>query len=178
LFRAKSDLEHSINQLVESINHDISKDNVNLMFITFFMGILNLKTGKMVYCNAGHNFPVILKKDGSQQFLSETHGIPLGINEQQMYKSAMMNIDKGDTLILYTDGITEALSIDGDFYGDERLEKVIGEKCPGLDTQKAARHIMEDVSSFTRNPEKSDDITLMVISYYPENKMESQDGKQ
>jgi len=170
LFRAKSDISQEINEIVESINRDISRDNVNMMFVTFFMGILNLKTGKLAFCNAGHNYPVLLKKDGSFRFYDETHGIPLGISEQHHYKSGKTVIEKGDSLILYTDEITEALSITGDFYGDDRLESVIRQKCQGLDPRKTVGTIMEDVSSFTRNPERSDDITLMVLSYFQDNK--------
>jgi sigma-B regulation protein RsbU (phosphoserine phosphatase) len=168
LFRAKSDIRHEISELVNSINRDVSKDNVNMMFVTFFMGILDLKSGKMKFCNAGHNYPVILKKNGDFKWLDETHGVPLGVSESFKYKSGEIEIGKGDVMIIYTDGINEAMSIDGDFYGDDRLAAVIGNKCRGLDPKQTAETIMKDVTSFTRNPERSDDITLMVLSYYPE----------
>jgi sigma-B regulation protein RsbU (phosphoserine phosphatase) len=167
LFRAKSDLQHEIHELVNSINHDISKENVNLMFITFFIGILNLRTGKMTFCNAGHNYPMLIKHNRTAQFISETHGIPLGISEHFEYHSGEMIMERGDTLVLYTDGITEALSITGDFYGDDRFADCIRNKCTGLNPGLVCSTIMEDVASFTRNPERSDDITLLVLSYFP-----------
>jgi sigma-B regulation protein RsbU (phosphoserine phosphatase) len=168
LFRSKMDLRHEVHELVGNLNHDISKDNVNLMFITFFTGIIDLKTGNMKFCNAGHNYPVIIRNDGSQEMLSETHGLPLGIKENIMYKSGEISLAKGETIILYTDGITEALSINGEFYGDERLTGVIENRCISLTTKEAALAIMDDVGNFTRNPERSDDITLMVLTYYPD----------
>jgi sigma-B regulation protein RsbU (phosphoserine phosphatase) len=170
LFRAKSDLKHEVHELVSSINNDISKDNVNMMFITFFMGILNLRTGKMKYCNAGHNYPMVIKHDHTAEFLSETHGIPLGISEHFVYSAGEMIFERGDTLVLYTDGITEALSIRGDFYGDDRFADLIRKKNSGLTANELCNTIMEDVDAFTRNPERSDDITLMVLSYYPPEK--------
>ncbi|NTV83509.1 MAG: SpoIIE family protein phosphatase, partial [Bacteroidales bacterium] len=170
LFRAKTDLDHEIHELVNSINNDISKDNVNMMFITFFMGILNLRTGKMKYCNAGHNYPMLIKHKSTAQFLSETHGIPLGISENFDYRSGEMNLERGDTLVLYTDGITEALSITGEFYGDDRFADLIRNKCLEMTPLKVCGTIMEDVESFTKNPERSDDITLLVLSYFPPEK--------
>jgi len=170
LFRAKMDLQHDLHTLVGNINRDISKDNVNLMFITFFTGMINLRTGIMKYCNAGHNYPLIIRRNGTLEVMSETHGVPLGIDEDFDYRSGELTLERGETLILYTDGITEALSITGEFYGDERLAEIVRNRCISLDPGNTARAIMDDVGSFTNNPERSDDITLMVMAYYPEKK--------
>jgi phosphoserine phosphatase RsbU/P len=168
LFRAKADMNHSIHELVEMLNRDISKDNVNLMFITFFLGILNLRTGEMQYCNAGHNYPLLIRNSGEIEELSETHGLPLGIKEKQVFSSAGLKLEKGETLILYTDGITEALSIDGTFYSDERLSSLVSSSCRNKSTREVTDIIMNDVAAFVRTDERSDDITLLVLSYYPE----------
>jgi len=170
LFRAKSDISMEISEIVSSINRDISRDNVNLMFVTFFMGILNMRTGKLNYCNAGHNYPLLLRKDGSLETLAETHGVPLGINVNQVYKSGTVLLKKNETLILFTDGITEAISVNKDFYGDDRLEELIRSKCNGLTPEQITGTIMEDVAGFAKTPERSDDITLLVLSYFPTEK--------
>lgn len=167
LYRAKSGLGKEISELVNSINRDISKDNANFMFITFFTGILNLRTGELQYCNAGHNYPLLLRKDGSLETLAETHGIPLGINIDQKYKSGTVVLEKNETLVLFTDGITEAISVNGNFYSDERLENLVRNRCKGLDPRQMTEIIMEDVSEFAKTPERSDDITLLVLSYFP-----------
>ena len=170
LFRAKADLDIEINKIVESINRDISKDNVNLMFVTFFMGILNTRTGELLFCNAGHNYPLLIRKNNSTEALAETHGVPLGIHEAQIYKAGKLLLEKGETLVLYTDGITEALSVDGNFYGDDRFEELISSKCKGLTPVQITGTIMEDVAGFAKTPERSDDITLLVLSYFPAEK--------
>jgi phosphoserine phosphatase RsbU/P len=170
LFRAKTDNRAKTNEIVTSINQYICQGNVNLLFVTFFMGILNMRTGEVNFCNAGHNYPLLLRKDGSIDTLEETHGVPLGLDKHQVYQFGNILLGKEDSLILFTDGITEAISVDRDFYGDDRLEELI-RKCNGLTPEQITRTILKDVSGFTRTPEKSDDITLMVISYYPQDKM-------
>jgi sigma-B regulation protein RsbU (phosphoserine phosphatase) len=170
LFRARTDNIAKINEIVAGINHDICQGNENMLFVTFFMGILNMRTGDINFCNAGHNYPYILRKDGTLQCLEETHGMPLGIDEHIVYQAGITHLGKEDSLILFTDGITEAISVDSNFYGEERLEELI-RKCHGLTTEQITRTILKDVSEFTRTPEKSDDITLMVLSYYPAYKM-------
>jgi phosphoserine phosphatase RsbU/P len=170
LFRAKTGINREIGEIVGSINRDISKDNENLMFVTFFMGILNMRTGELKYCNAGHNYPLLLRKNGELAMLAETHGVPFGINEQQVYQEGKIILDKTETLVLYTDGITEALSVTGDFYGDDRFADLIRNRCRGMNARKITQTIMEDVAAFARTPERSDDITLLVLSYYPQAK--------
>jgi sigma-B regulation protein RsbU (phosphoserine phosphatase) len=168
LFRAKSDISHKINEITESINREISRENENMLFVTFFMGILNVRTGELEYCNAGHNYPLLMRKNGGLEILEETHGVPFGIKEEQVYKSGKIVLGKNETLVLYTDGITEALSITGEFYGDDRFADLINGKCKGLNTRQITKAIMDDVQGFTMNPERSDDITLLVLSYYPD----------
>lgn len=168
LFRAKSDISHKINEIAGSINREISRENDNMLFVTFFMGILNVRTGELEFCNAGHNYPLILRKNGTLEILEETHGVPFGINEQQVYKSGKILLKKNETLVMYTDGITEALSITGELYGDDRFTELIIGKCKDLNPRQITKAIMDDVQGFTRNPERSDDITLMVLSYYPD----------
>jgi sigma-B regulation protein RsbU (phosphoserine phosphatase) len=170
LFRAKTDMQKEINEIVGSINRDICHGNENMMFVTFFMGILNMRTGEIKFCNAGHNYPLLFRHDGTLETLAQTHGLPLGISEEQVYQAGEARLEKGDFLVLFTDGINEATSINGDFYGDDRLEKLIVDKCKGLTPRRITETIMEDVTGFAMTPEKSDDITLMVLSYYPSDK--------
>ena len=168
LFRAKADLSAGISDIVNELNRSISKDNTNLMFITFFMGILKLRTGSLQYCNAGHNYPLLLNNNGKLKVLSETHGIPLGIMEEHKYSSSEMQLEKGEKLVLYTDGITEALSISGEFYSEERLNGLVQTSCCKKTTKEVTEIIMNDVAAFVKTDERSDDITLMVLSYFPE----------
>lgn len=170
LFRAKSDPGKEIVEVVNSINHEISKENANLMFVTFFMGILDLRSGRLKYCNAGHNYPLLIRNNDEVGFITETHGIPFGISETFEYQSGELKLAKNETLVIYTDGITEALSVGGELFGDERLISCVKKKCLNKNTEATSKIIMEEVSDFARTPERSDDITLMVITYFPEQK--------
>jgi sigma-B regulation protein RsbU (phosphoserine phosphatase) len=170
LFRSEAVKATTVNEIVGNINRDISKGNENLMFITFFMGILDMRTGHLTYCNAGHNYPLLLRNDGSLVSLDETHGIPLGIDEGQVYKTGAIVINKNDVLVLYTDGITEAMNNNGELYGDERFTDLVGSCCPGKSPRETAVVVMDDVTGFADTPERSDDITLLVLQYYPSHK--------
>jgi sigma-B regulation protein RsbU (phosphoserine phosphatase) len=167
LFRADADKKQKVNEIVGAINNDVSKENTNLMFITFFLGILNMKTGELDFCNAGHNYPLLLRKNGKLEMLGETHGLPLGINEGQVYQSGKIIIEKNETLVLYSDGITEAMNQKGELYGDDRFQDFLLDKCGKMDPRQITHSIMHDVSGFADTPERSDDITLLVLSYYP-----------
>ena len=169
LFRAEAGKKEQIHEIIGNINRDICKENENMMFITFFMGMLDMRSGDLTFCNAGHNYPLLLKKNGSIAMLAETHGLPLGVDEDQKYMTGTIHIDRNDTLILYSDGITEAMNINGELYGDERFEEIIRARCQGLMPASAAGVIMEDVTAFANTPERSDDITLLVLQYYPAN---------
>jgi phosphoserine phosphatase RsbU/P len=170
LFRSEAVKATTVNEIVGNINRDISKGNENLMFITFFMGILDMRTGHLTYCNAGHNYPLLLRNDGSLVSLDETHGIPLGIDEGQVYKTGAIVINRNDVLVLYTDGITEAMNNNGELYGDERFTDLVGNCCPGKSPRETAVVVMDDVTGFADTPERSDDITLLVLQYYPSHK--------
>lgn len=165
LFRAKMDIARPVGEIAASINREISRENENMMFVTFFMGIINTRTGMMSYCNAGHNYPFILDDDGSLVRLDQTHGVPFGINGDMPYGSSEIRLAKPCRLILFTDGISEAVSIDKEFYGDDRLTELIRRRCKGLSASRITEKIKDDVAAFTRNPEQSDDITLMVIKF-------------
>jgi phosphoserine phosphatase RsbU/P len=176
LFRSEADKTKSVIDIVRNINHDVCQGNENLMFITFFMGILDMRTGELVFCNAGHNYPYLLKNDGVLKVLDETHGVPLGIDEDQQYQTGKIILEKNDTLVLYSDGITEAMNSKGELFGDERFEKLIQTGCQGLSTRQIAGTVMEDVGGFADTPERSDDITLLVLQYYPSKKQDSDEG--
>jgi sigma-B regulation protein RsbU (phosphoserine phosphatase) len=165
LFRSRTQKNMKVNEIVQDINSDLCRDNENAMFVTFFLGLINLKTGNMEYCNAGHNYPYVISRDGNTICLEQTHGTPLGLFEEMKYGSASVRIHKKDCLVLYTDGVTEAMDKDGNLFGDQRLEDVLSN--PGHDyvVKEITRCILENMAEFTKNAEQSDDITMLVLSY-------------
>lgn len=169
LFRSEAIGKSSVDEIIRAINKDICKGNENLMFITFFAGILNVKSGELIYCNAGHNYPFLLRKDGGIKTFDETHGVPLGIDPGQDYGTGKIILERNEMLVLYSDGITEAMNTAGELYGEERFVKLLKSDCMDKTTRQTAEIVMNDVDNFARTPERSDDITLLILQYYPPN---------
>jgi len=163
LLRAKAKTIDDPSDIVFSMNQDLSEENENMMFVTMFLGILDLKTREMKFCNAGHNYPYVLKYNGNLITIEETHGTPLGIYYDQKYQSGKTTLEEGDNLIVYTDGVSEAMNMGGEPYGENRLEKLIEVKCNNRTPAESIEQIMNDVEVFTGNAEQSDDITLLSV---------------
>jgi sigma-B regulation protein RsbU (phosphoserine phosphatase) len=127
--------------------------------------LLNLRTGEFEYCNAGHNYPYILKENGKLICLDETHGTPLGVAPNRPFGHSKVTLQNNDRLILFTDGVTEAMDKEGEFYGEERLENLLSGPSKGLSVKESTLIILDDLAEFTRGAEQSDDIALLVLSY-------------
>ena len=165
LLRAKVVSVAMANEVIKKINLELCRDNENAMFVTFFLGILNLPTGTLSYCNAGHNYPFLLSGDREIKQLKKTHGTPLGLFEDINYTVSEIKLKRKEMLILYTDGVTEAFDPAVNLYSEERLVKVIGEY-KGNSTKELTLSILDDVRSHADTAEQSDDITIMVLKYY------------
>ncbi|MFZ2006646.1 MAG: SpoIIE family protein phosphatase [Stellaceae bacterium] len=144
-------------------NRLLSSENAASMFVTAFHGVLDLKTGAMRYCNAGHNPPYLLRADGERQMLKAT-GLPFGVDEDRPYRIAETRLRPGDALFLFSDGITEAFNPAGEEFGGERLEAALG-----VTRGKGASSLVKDVLAatieFAAGAEQSDDITLLALVY-------------
>ncbi len=139
-------------------------DNTDLeKYITFFYGILNTKTHTFTFCNAGHNPPYLINAKGSIQEL-KTGGIVLGMMQDAAYETETIELHKEDTIVMYTDGITEAMNAQEDEFGELRLQEIIKEN-----KKESAEHIIEvissDVKNYTGNTLQSDDITMVVVKF-------------
>ena len=165
LLRAKAQKKLKVNEIVKSINVELCRDNTNSMFVTFFLGILNLKTGEINYCNAGHNYPYILQDGNKQKCLDITHGTPLGLFESTVYKSSTVFLNKNEIIILYTDGITEAMDKSGNWFDEKRLEDALLKTSEHKSAREITNYLLEVTKEFTKGAEQSDDITLLVLSF-------------
>lgn len=165
LFRAKASLDKSPNTIAEEINHDLERYNSESMFVTFFIGKLNMDTGEMSYCNAGHNPPYLLNTDHKVIDLNAVHGIPLGSLPAQEYGQDTYKFSKGEEIVLYTDGITEAVNNENKLYGETRLMKLITEHNIS-EPRELIEMIVDDVNLFAEGAEQADDITLFNLVYY------------
>ncbi len=149
---------------MEYSNDLLSKENISDMFVTVFYGILNTKTGEIIYSNAGHNPPCILKKDGTVIETELTHDIVLGIMEDAKFKTKNISLKPGDTIYLYTDGVTEAMNKKHELYSEKRLEKELI-KLKDSSPQEIINGIISSVEEFTKGAEQSDDITMLTLKY-------------
>ena len=144
------------------INALLSQESVNYMFVTVFYGIYNIRTGEVTYSNAGHNPPYLMKADGTVEELPLSKDIVAGAIDDYEFTEDTLQLEKGDTLLLFTDGVTEAIDKDEKDYGDERLRKLLGQ-CSKLSCQEIVDKVKADVKAFVGEAEQSDDITLLAL---------------
>lgn len=165
LFRTLSAQSDQPESIMQALNRSISDNNPDIMFITMFLGVLDLSTGKINYCNAGHN-PPILMKGGRAEFLNTEPSLLLGVDASAKYTTHEMTLTPGDTLLLYTDGLTEAENIQKELFGEARvLDAAVAISAMTAQEQLAQMH--ERVSQFVDQAEQSDDLTLLSIRYTP-----------
>ena len=149
--------------IVEGMNTMASRGNTTGMFATLFVGVLDLATGRLSYCNAGHEKPIIVTgKD--MRYLSMTANVPIGIVEGKEYKTQKADIAAGDMILLYTDGLTEAMNAGEELFGLKRIENAI---CGVgfVDPKQLLDTMKRTVSIFVNGAEQSDDLTMLVIKY-------------
>jgi sigma-B regulation protein RsbU (phosphoserine phosphatase) len=149
-------------ETIASANHLICTDPTEGMFVSLFYGQLDPIKGEMIYVNAGHNPPLHYKADTSELFELPLTGFPLGIEDGSQYKQGLVTIQSGDIVLLYTDGITEAMNPEGDLFEPARLRRVLLEH-KHKSVQEIQSVINDAVFRFIGSNEPSDDVTLMVL---------------
>ena len=160
LFRTVSSHEKSPRRIVSSMNESMAEMNENNMFVTFFCGVLDLRDGRLRYCNAGHNVPFVLD-DGISDLPVESN-LPLGVLPDMEYVEQEATLPAGGTIVLYTDGLTEAENAAHELLGDERAKAVLS---PSASVVENKQRLLDDVASFVGDAERSDDLTLLLIRY-------------
>ena len=143
-------------------NRLLAKESVNCMFVTVFYAIYNIKTGEMVYTNGGHNPPYILKSNGLVEEMPMPDDPMVGAIDGMEYHESRLQLEKGDTLIMFTDGVNEAMNEQLEEYGDDRFKSILA-KLAGQSCQQVIDGVRADVKAFTGEAEQSDDITLLAL---------------
>lgn len=154
----------SSKEIVSRVNQELGDRNANQYFLTLFVGVLDIKTGMMDYCNAAHNFPYILHRHGGIRTLSKSHGLPLGINKSKKYKSSSVQLNFGDTIFFYTDGVINSRDLNGIHFGTQRLENTIL-SLNNLNSKEAVSRLMKSIAAYEGVNHQSDDITTMVLRF-------------
>ena len=163
LFRAYAANEEMPDRIVSKMNRDLAENNESCMFVTLFVGILNLTSGLLRYCNAGHEAPVVIHKATSQ--LPVDRSCPVGAYEATPYLMQTAVLEPGSTIFLYTDGLNEAMDADNSMFGEERIFDETGRaiQTAQLSPKALIDRMTQAVHAFVGDTEQSDDLTLMAI---------------
>ena len=143
-------------------NRLLAQESVDCMFVTVFYGIIDVNTGEVTYCNAGHNPPYILKHKGDISPLPMSTDPMAGAIDGITYHEGTLKLEKGDALVMFTDGVTEAMSTANEEFGEQRLEDTL-EDVAMHNCQQMVEAIKADVAAFAGEAEQSDDITVLAL---------------
>ena len=168
LFRTSAGHEKSPQRIVGTMNRNLVEMNINDMFITLFCGVLDLGTGHLRYCNAGHNAPYLLAESQSAQ-LPVIPNVPLGVMDGFPFEEQETDLQSGMGIFLYTDGLTEAENEALELFGTERVETVLN---AGLTADAQVQKMLNAVRAYVDKAPQSDDLTLLCIRYLNDNPLE------
>ncbi len=164
LFRVVASEGQSPEEIARRINDTVSEDNEQLMFITMFIGMADLKTGELSFCNCGHNPPVLL--GGKPGFMECEPNVPLGIAPGFTFKGQSIKDFRGTPILLYTDGLNEAENSAHEELGNDRLIQSLSEN-PYENAQATIDILLDTVAAHVGDAEQSDDLTLLCINLKP-----------
>jgi sigma-B regulation protein RsbU (phosphoserine phosphatase) len=165
LFKAHAMSAASTGEIIERVNAELARDNAAEMFVTAFVGILDLRDGSVEYSDGGHEAPFIVRADGSVERLAKHQGMALGVFEDVPYKTDRFTLRPGDAAVLFTDGVSEATDANDDLYTTARIESALA----AVRSEPSARYIAEglaqSVRAFVGAVPQSDDIAILVVSF-------------
>ena len=152
----------AVNDIFVKANGKLCENNESGMFVTVWMGMLDLATGNLKYANAGHNPPLVIHKNGEGEYLRTRAGFVLGGMEGVRYRINEMTLDPGDRIFLYTDGVTEATNAEEELYGEERLIAFMNQNRT-VEAKKLLVALKADIDEFVGEAPQFDDITMLAI---------------
>ena len=155
---------HGPAKVLESVNNTLCEGNDAEMFVTVWLGILDLKTGKMSCANAGHEYPVLMRAGGDYELLKDRHGLVLAAMEGVPLKEYEIDLNAGDRLFVYTDGVPEAINEKEEAYGTDRLTMKLNQ-LKNVPQEQALESVLRDIRNFAGAAEQFDDITMLGITY-------------
>ena len=166
LLRSIPTPEMNASKIIENLNNKLIEENISDMFVTIFLGILNLSNGVLQYCNAAHCAPLIIGKEGTITEISDIHGIPVGIYPNKKYEQSMINLREEDQLFIFTDGLIDTIDENGLKYSIEVLKyNLMGTWF--LNSKEVVEKIKNSIANFRGNIAPEDDLTIMDLKYKP-----------
>ncbi len=151
-------------QILKESNIALCAKNTIEMFVTCWIGILEISSGKMVAANAGHEYPLIRKKDGSYEVLKDPHGFVLGGMDGMEYPEYTVTLERGSGIFLYTDGVPEATNTREEMFGLERMTEALKGRGE-IEPEENLKHVQVAVDAFVGDAEQFDDMTMMCLEY-------------
>jgi serine phosphatase RsbU (regulator of sigma subunit)/anti-sigma regulatory factor (Ser/Thr protein kinase) len=155
----------SIAAILRRLNDFLCESNHSQMFVTVFAGILDLRDGSIEYADGGHEPPYIVRAQGGAAMIEKIGGLALGFIPGYEFRAGTIQLEAGDSLVLYTDGITEAMDIEHHLFGADRIQTLLDRSAPGITCQALSRTLLGGVAAFVGGAHQSDDITLLVLKY-------------
>jgi len=160
-FRSQAQIQQTLKEVISSSNTLLHKSTESDKFATFFSGVLNFEKHSLTYCNAGHDNPIHITQNGYIGRLSEG-GVILGFMDDVPYDEEKLLLQKGDKIIVYTDGITETMNSDEELFGEERLIKLVSDS-RDLSAKQLLEKIVDETEKFAEGESQYDDKTLLII---------------
>jgi sigma-B regulation protein RsbU (phosphoserine phosphatase) len=156
----------TVSEIAENLNNRLIEEKVSDLFITMFFGIYDLKEATFTYCNAAHNFPLLIKEEGTIEELNETHGIAVGIYPNRKYKSTTISIELNDQLFLYTDGLIDSHDENNMTFSLDVIKyNLLGTWF--LEPREVVEKLKNCIVSFRGNRPPEDDTTMMALKFTP-----------
>ena len=156
---------YSPKELIQIINKKMCENNKQGFFVTMLSGIVNIKTGNLTLVNCGHNQPLIKRKDGDYEYMQLDANAPLGILDDTDFSVYETQLNKGDIIFTYTDGITEAMNNDEEMYGEERLLESLNSIKDEGNIKEIISKVKQNLKLYTDSAPQSDDITMLGFKY-------------
>lgn len=151
-------------RVLSQLNEALFTHNEAEMFLTVWIGILEISTGKLTACNAGHEYPMIKRADGSYELLKDKHGLVLGVMQHMKYVEYEINLEPGDKVFVYTDGLPEATDKNEKMFGINRVLDALN-KNPDENPEQTLENMRKAVDEFVEDAEQFDDLTMLCLEY-------------
>ena len=165
ILQEKAMNEVSTAKILADTNEAICRNNKEMMFVTVWIGILELSTGRLKAANAGHEFPVIRQPGGKYEFFEDPHGFVIGGMEGSSYTEYELNLEPGARLFVFTDGVPEAMDPDDNLFGPERLLGALNSD-PDAEPEQLLKNVRASVDAFVKDAAQFDDLTMLGLHYF------------
>ena len=151
-------------EILQEVNNRLCESNKAEMFVTVWLGILDIKTGKITASNGGHEYPFIQRAGGEYELFKDKHGLALGAYPGVKYSEYEIQLNKGDAIFVYTDGVAEATDAENELFGTDRALEALN-RSPEIDMKQAIINEREAIDAFVKDAPQFDDITMLALRY-------------